>query len=89
METKEDMVERAKAAYKKFCEDNASMNAQARFYFELVELEDRIAKLEECVQSNFMGNIKAPFRQHMFVRQLHAMKVYHAVLLERYEDEPF
>jgi hypothetical protein len=87
MASKENMMDRARADYERF-RSSFEGDYQARFCYELAELEDRIHRLEAIVRK-FEAGEPVGFdtnneRMCRLVRQLQAMKEYHAVLIERY-----
>jgi hypothetical protein len=87
MATKKEMMDKARADYERF-RSSFEGDYQARFCYELAELEDRRQRLEAIV-SKFEAGEPVGFdtdteRMCRLVRQLQAMRLYHSVLSERY-----
>ena len=87
MATKEEMLNAAKAKYNEWREK--SFDYQSRFCYELVEIEDRIFRLEKFLQNkplpDNLENDKS--RRDLLSIQLDIMKSYQKVLRARYEND--
>ena len=87
MATKEDMINRAKADYENW--RKISGDYQSRFCFELVEIEDRISRLDNFLQNKPLpdGLDKDKNRRDLLNIQLNIMRSYREVLRARYEND--
>jgi hypothetical protein len=87
MATKEDMINRAEADYKKWREDSGDY--QSRFCFELVELRDRVSRLDNFLQNKPLPDDldKDIHRKNLLQLQLQIMRSYLEVLKMRYDND--
>jgi len=87
MATKEDMMNRAKYEYEKWRENSGDY--QSRFCFELVELEDRITRLDNMLQNKPLPHNldRDKNRRDLLFIQLQIMRAYRDVMRARYEND--
>jgi hypothetical protein len=85
MATKEDMIDCAKAEYAKWREN--SVDFQYRFCYELVELEDRIERLKNLINTKAENlHIEAVNIERLKV-QLKIMEAYLEIMRIRYNSD--
>jgi hypothetical protein len=84
MASKEDLMERAKAEYELW--RPGSGDYRSRFCYELVELEDRIERLEQYIANQLSFPEDDSNRIELLVIQLHSMKTYREVMRLRYKN---
>jgi hypothetical protein len=87
MATKEDMIMRALADYEKYRENSGDY--QSRFCYELVEIRDRIDRLERFLERIPLpdGLIEDHHRRNLLHMQLSIMRSYQLVLEMRYKND--
>jgi hypothetical protein len=84
MASKENMLDRAKTDYEKWRKESGDY--QSRFCYELVELNDRIARLKNYIDNDFPGQT-VKYRQERLRVQLKIMEAYKEILDARFKDD--